>query len=135
MYENQTIIQQPVNLKTLNDRMTNAALDFIEYNSNSGNPFFLYLPFFHSHWPPYSANRFVNTSIRGYYGDSMTEMDWTVGQVLSKLKDLGIDGNTLVFFTSDNGPDLPHKLNAGSAGLLRCGKGTAYEGEWCTHLI
>src|SRR5689334_14296262 len=99
-----------------------------ERNHKSNTPFFLYLAYHHSHHPVFSSKRFHDTSKRGYYGDSMNEMDWSVGQVLSKLKEIGADSNTFVFFTSDNGPDTSQGVNGGTAGPLKCGKGVVWEG-------
>ena len=128
IYDSNDIVQQPANLTTMNDQFVDSALQFMEKSNNARQPFFLYFASFHSHYPPFSASRFFNTSIRGFYGDAMTELDWTVGQIMDKLTSLGLDKNTLVFFSSDNGPELGRGLYSGSAGLLQCGKGTIYEG-------
>ena len=69
----------------------------------SGSPFFLYLAFQHTHHPQFSGKSFTNTTIRGMFGDAITEMDWAVGQVVQTLKSSKVDTNTFLFFTADNG--------------------------------
>jgi len=71
--------------------------------------------------------RFRNTTSRGSFGDALAEMDDSIGQIISSLHANGIQNDTLVFFTSDNGPNL-NRLESGCAGALRCGKGSTYEG-------
>ena len=73
------------------------------FNIASGSPFFLYLAFQHTHHPQFSGKRFTNTTIRGMFGDAITEMDWAVGQVVETLKTSKVDNNTFIFFTADNG--------------------------------
>jgi len=70
----------------------------------------------------FASQKFQNVSMRGQFGDAMAEMDDSIGQILNKLVELGIDSNTLVFFNSDNGPWLEQGLDGGSAGLFREGK-------------
>ena len=76
----------------------------------------------------YVSDKFKGKSERGLYGDVIMEIDWSVGQIRSTLQELGIDGNTLIVFTSDNGPWLTYGIDGGSAGPLRGGKGSQYEG-------
>jgi len=80
------------------------------------------------HVPLFASDQFRGSSDRGLYGDVIEEIDWSVGQVLSTLSEQGISENTLVVFTSDNGPWLIMGAHGGSAGLLKSGKGTSYEG-------
>lgn len=80
------------------------------------------------HTPLHTNERFEGRSNRGLYGDVVEELDWSVGEVLKALKENGLDENTLVIFTSDNGPWLVQRLNGGSAGALRQGKSTCWEG-------
>ncbi len=80
------------------------------------------------HVPVYASSEFQNKSERGKYGDVIEEIDWSVGSILDCLKKNGIDKNTLVIFTSDNGPWLPYKQDGGSAGPLRDGKNSHFEG-------
>ena len=80
------------------------------------------------HVPLFASENFIETSRRGLYGDVIEEIDWSVGQILKTLKKEKIEKNTLVFFTSDNGPWLIFNEQGGSAGLLRDGKGSTWEG-------
>lgn len=111
---------------TLTKRLTNEALKFI--NRNKDEPFFLYFPHPMPHIPIYSSKDFEGKSLRGKYGDVIEEIDWSVGEIITLLEELNISSNTFILFTSDNGPWLPYKTHGGSAGLLRDGKGTTYEG-------
>ncbi|KRP28374.1 MAG: arylsulfatase [Cryomorphaceae bacterium BACL22 MAG-120619-bin32] len=126
LMENETIIERPANQETITKRYTEKALDFIQKNKD--NPFFLYLPHSMVHTPLFVSEEFKNKSPRGLFGDVMAEIDWSVGQVIEKLEKLELDKNTLVIFTSDNGPWLMMKNHGGSAGLLKDGKGTTWEG-------
>jgi arylsulfatase A-like enzyme len=110
----------------LTKRYTQQAIEFIKENRE--RPFFLYLPQTFPHIPLFASESFENTSRRGLYGDVIEELDWSVGQILDTLKALRLDKTTLVLFTSDNGPWLSVRLNGGSAGLLRGGKFTTWEG-------
>ncbi|SNZ01161.1 sulfatase [Flagellimonas pacifica] len=111
---------------TLTKRLTERAMTFIKKNSEK--PFFLYLAHPMPHIPIYASPKFQNTSVRGPYGDTIEEIDWSVGQILETLKTTGIDENTFVIFTSDNGPWKVFKTEGGSAGPLRGAKGTTWEG-------
>lgn len=105
---------------------TERATKFME--ANQDRPFFLYLPHAMPHVPLYVSEKHAGQSARGLYGDVVREIDWSVGQVLETLKRLNLDDNTLVIFTSDNGPWLSYGNHGGSALPLREGKGTAWEG-------
>ncbi len=107
-------------------RYTQEALGFIEKNKNA--PFFLYLPHNMPHVPIYASPAFKGKSKGGLYGDVIEELDWSVGEVLKKLKELKLEENTLVIFSSDNGPWLVKGADAGTAGTLREGKMTTFEG-------
>jgi arylsulfatase A len=120
------IIEQPANQDTLTQRYTQEAVKFIE--ANKDRPFFLYLPHTMVHVPLHVSDKFRGKSKRGLYGDATEEIDWSTGEILDTLKRLGLDDNTLVVFTSDNGPWLIQKQNGGSALPLRDGKGTTYDG-------
>ncbi|XP_077990518.1 uncharacterized protein LOC144444838 [Glandiceps talaboti] len=128
LYYNTEIIDQPVDLLTLNERYATAARNFIATKSKEKNPFFLYYAFQHCHAPQFAGKQFRNSTLRGVFGDSLAEVDWSVGQVLEELHNQGIAENTLVFFSSDNGPSTVNEVRGGAAGLLKCGKGTTYEG-------
>jgi arylsulfatase A-like enzyme len=105
---------------------TRRAVDFIE--RNRARPFFLYLPHPMPHVPLFVSDKFEGQSEQGLYGDVISEIDGSVGQILAALKRCGVDDNTLVIFTSDNGPWLSYGNHAGSSGPLREGKGTTWEG-------
>ena len=119
-------------VKTLDDqglltkRYTERAVNFIKKNKNK--PFFLYVPHSMPHVPINASPAFKGKSKQGLYGDVMMEMDWSVGEILKTLKESGLDKNTLVIFTSDNGPWLNFGNHAGSSGGLREGKGVSFEG-------
>jgi arylsulfatase len=105
---------------------TERAVSFID--RHAGEPFFLYLAHTMVHVPLGVSDRFRGRTQQGMYGDVMEELDWSAGQVMEALDRNGISENTLVIFTSDNGPWLNFGNHAGSAGPLREGKGTAFEG-------
>jgi arylsulfatase A len=95
---------------------------------NRHKPFFLYMPHTMVHVPLFRDTPFVGRSARGLYGDTVEEIDWSVGRILETLRELGLDRDTLVVFSSDNGPWLTFDEQGGSAGLLRMGKGSTWEG-------
>ncbi|TAE41566.1 MAG: arylsulfatase [Runella slithyformis] len=105
---------------------TQRAVDFIAKNKKK--PFFLYVPHSMPHVPIAASAAFRGKSKQGLYGDVMQEIDWSVGEIMKALKKNGLDKNTLVIFTSDNGPWFNYGNHAGSAGGLREGKGSTYEG-------
>jgi arylsulfatase A len=126
LYLNHEVIEEGPDQRLLTKRYTEKALEFIR--ANKDKPFFLYYPNNFPHTPLYVSDDFSGTSSRGLYGDVVQELDWSVGEILNELKALGLDENTFVIFTSDNGPWLSMGENGGSAGLLYQGKGTTYEG-------
>ncbi|GAB3938279.1 sulfatase family protein [Larkinella terrae] len=119
-------------VKTLDDAsqltpaITERAVGFIRKHKKE--PFFLYVPHPLPHVPLAASSRFRGKSGAGLLGDVMLELDWSVGQILQELKQQGLDKNTIVIFTSDNGPWLNYGNHAGSAGGFREGKGTSFEG-------
>ncbi len=115
------VVEQQANLETLTERYTNEALGFLE--RSKGSPFFLYFAHTLPHIPLAAGKRFRGRSRQGLYGDVLEEIDWSVGEVLAKIKSLGADNNTLVMFSSDNGP-----WYQGSPGRLRGRKGMTWEG-------
>eukprot|EP00479_Gromia_sphaerica_P010425 TRINITY_DN4789_c0_g1_i1.p1 TRINITY_DN4789_c0_g1~~TRINITY_DN4789_c0_g1_i1.p1 ORF type:complete len:183 (-),score=41.41 TRINITY_DN4789_c0_g1_i1:302-850(-) len=126
------IVEQPVNMATITQRYTDRVVDYIHQhasvNGERQNPFFLYLAWAHPHITNYCDPSVCGQSRRGAYGDSVEEIDIAVGQIMQALKDANIDDDTMVFFVSDNGPWIEQGLEGGSAGLLRNGKGTTWEG-------
>jgi len=105
---------------------TERAVRFIEKNKNKS--FFLYLAHNMPHVPLHVSDKFKGKSEQGLYGDVMMEIDWSVGEIMKSLQKNGIDKNTLIIFTSDNGPWLNYGNHAGSAGGMREGKTSVYEG-------
>jgi arylsulfatase len=105
---------------------TERAVKFIE--DHRGQPFFLYLPHSMPHVPLGVSEKFSGKSEQGMYGDVMMEIDWSVGEIFKALETHGLDENTIVIFTTDNGPWLNFGNHAGSTGGLREGKGTSFEG-------
>ena len=118
----------PADQDHLEERYTAAAVKFIRAHAGGPRPFFLYLAHTAVHCPIHPGPNFKGKSANGRYGDWVEEVDWSTGQVMDTLRELGIAGNTLVFFTSDNGPWLIKKSDAGTAGPLRGGKGGTFEG-------
>ncbi|MEJ7780135.1 MAG: sulfatase [Daejeonella sp.] len=125
-FENGKIIESNPDQRLLTKRYTERAIDFIK--ANKSKPFFLYYANNFPHVPLHASDTFLNKSERGLFGDAVEELDWSVGEILKNLKQLDLDKNTLVIFTSDNGPWLREKENGGSSGLLFEGKGSTYEG-------
>ncbi|MDX1939323.1 MAG: sulfatase [Saprospiraceae bacterium] len=119
-------------IRTLEDqaKLTNLytkhAINFIKKNKKK--PFFLYLPHSMPHVPIAASAKFKGKSKQGLYGDVIMELDWSVGEIMKTLKENNLDKNTLVIFTSDNGPWINYGNHAGSSGGLREGKGTSFEG-------
>jgi arylsulfatase A-like enzyme len=126
LLRDEQVIEYPVDQTTLTERYTEEAVKFI--TANKDKPFFLYLPHSMPHVPLHVSERFKGKSQGGLYGDVIECIDWGVGQVLDAIRKFGIDEQTLVLFTSDNGPWLVMKANGGSALPLREGKGTTWEG-------
>jgi uncharacterized sulfatase len=126
LMRNEETVERPADHRTLTRRYTEEAVRFI--NANRDRPFFLYLAHNLPHIPLARSDGFVGRSAGGMYGDVIEEIDWSAGQVLDALRAAGIDRRTLVIFTSDNGPWLPYRTHGGSAGPLREGKGTTWEG-------
>lgn len=125
LMRNEKVIEAPVDQTTVTKRYTEETLKFMK--SNRGKPFFIYLPHAMPHLPLFSSDRFSGKSANGAYGDAIEEIDWSTGQILDALKGLGLDDNTLVIFTSDNGARRA-KDSLGSNAPLSGGKGTTMEG-------
>jgi arylsulfatase len=121
LLHNAETIENPAKLETLTPRYTAEALRFVE--RSKGAPFFLYMAHTYPHIPLGASDRFRGKSPLGLYGDVVEELDWSTGEILGALKKHGLDNNTLVMFSSDNGP-----WYQGSPGRLRGRKGTTWEG-------
>jgi arylsulfatase A len=135
------VVEQPLDFTTLAEKYNDFTMDFLEKHKE--DPFFLYMPFSHVHTTAasmpemqYAGCDFKGSTERGSFGDALAESDWIVGNVMQKLKDLQLEEDTLVLFTSDNGPWLIRNLSGGSAGLFTgrfsnywdTGKGSTWEG-------
>ncbi len=126
LIEGDRVIEEMPDQTQLTRRYTERAVDFI--GRSAGKPFFLYLAHSMPHVPIFASDRFAGRSKRGLFGDVIEELDWSVGEVLKALRRHGLEDNTLVIFTSDNGPWLSYGHHAGGAGPFREGKGTSFEG-------
>jgi len=126
LIENEKTIESNPDQSQLTTRYTERAVRFIE--RNKARPFFLYLAHSMPHVPLFVSNKFRGKSKRGLYGDVIMEIDWSVGEILQALERNGLSEKTLVIFSSDNGPWLSYGDHGGSAGPLREGKGTVWEG-------
>ena len=120
LMENEQIVERPANQNNITKRYTEKAVQYIQ--DNQDKPFFLYLAHSMPHIPLFASEQFRGTSKRSLYGDVIEEIDWSVGQVLQTLRDLELADNTVVMFSSDNGPWLRFETHGGSAGPLRAGK-------------
>ena len=126
LIENFNVIERPVDQTTITKRYVEKTIDLI--NDYKNDNFFIFLSHNLPHIPLYASKKFLGNSKGGIYGDVIEEIDHGVGLILTELKKLKIDKKTLVVFTSDNGPWLVYKSHSGSAGHLRNGKGTTWEG-------
>ena len=126
LIENDKVVEYNPDMDQLTTRYTEKALAFIR--ANPDRPFFLYLAHSMPHVPLGVSDKFRGKSKQGMYGDVITEIDWSVGEVIRTVKELGLDDNTMIIFTSDNGPWLSYGNHAGSALPLREGKGTTWDG-------
>jgi arylsulfatase A len=129
LYENDRVIKpglEPLDQEQLTVQYAERAVRFI--NRHKAEPFFFYLAPNMPHVPLFVSDRFKGKSAAGLYGDVLMEIDWAVGEIFQALTANGLEQDTLVIFSSDNGPWLSYGNHAGSAGPLREGKGTAFEG-------
>ncbi|XZE32426.1 sulfatase family protein [Pirellulaceae bacterium SH501] len=126
LFENEKIIELPVDQRTVTRRYTEKAIDFVK--ANREKPFFIYLPHSMPHIPLYVPDDVRDPDPKRAYINTIEHIDTEIGRLLQALDDTGVAPNTFVIFTSDNGPWLPFKHHGGSAGPLRDGKGTTFEG-------
>jgi len=126
LMDNENIIEKNPDQTQLIKRYTERALTFIKQKKSSN--FFLYIAHAMPHVPLFASEDFAGKSGNGLYTDVVQEIDWSVGEILKTLKNEGLDQNTIVLFTSDNGPWLVYGNHAGSSGGLREGKNTSFEG-------
>ena len=124
--KNYKVVEQPAVLENLTMRFTDEAVNFI--HANKGSPFLLYMSFAKVHTALFNTHPFVNHSVHGRYGDNVEEMDWSVGQIMAAVEELGLKENTFVYFTSDNGPHLEEidptlgEYHAGWKGIYKGGE-------------
>ena len=126
LIEGEKILKHNPDQTQLTTWYTERAVKFIA--DSRERPFFLYLPHSMPHVPLFVSDKFKGKTERGLFGDVIAEIDWSVGQILAALTEHGLDEHTLVLFSSDNGPWLSYGNHAGSAGPLREGKGTTWDG-------
>ncbi len=126
LMENEKIIELPVDQRTVTRRYTQKAIDFI--TKNQKKPFFVYLPHSMPHIPLYVPDEVRDPNPLNAYTNTIEHIDAEVGRLMDKVRELGLSKNTYVIYTTDNGPWLPFKHHGGSAGQLRDGKGTTFEG-------
>jgi uncharacterized sulfatase len=129
LYNGREIVEQPVQQDTLTRRYTEAGVRFIESHAGS-RPFLLFLSHTFPHIPLFASDEFLGKSDAGVYGDTVEELDWSVGEIMDALENAGALDNTLLIFTSDNGPFFE-----GSTGGLKGGKGTSWEAGYRVPLI
>jgi arylsulfatase len=126
LIENESIIEENPDQRFFTKRFTEKTIENI--SKNKSKPFFILLTHPLPHIPLSTSPEFENKTKEGIYEDVIHEIDWSVGQIKSKLKELDLEENTILIFTSDNGPWLAYQTHAGSAGDLREGKNTVFEG-------
>lgn len=126
LIENEKIVELPVDQRTITRRCTDKAISFIQ--KNKGKPFFVYVPHSMPHIPLYVPDEIRDPNPLNAYTCVIEHIDSEVGRIIKTIKDLNLDENTIVIYTTDNGPWLPFKHHGGSAGPLREGKGTTFEG-------
>jgi arylsulfatase A len=122
------LIERPADQELFTKRYTHEAVQWI--TENQDQPFFLYLAHNMPHAPIFASKDFQGRSEGGRFGDVVEEIDWSVGQITNTLKELGIEKDTLVIFTSDNGPWTMFGPHGGTAAPLRGEKGTSWEGGY-----
>ena len=126
LYDQETPIKVLEDQSNLTKELTLKSVEFIEKNKD--NPFFLYLAHPQPHVPLFASSDFKGKSENGLYADVIQEIDYSVGAIMKALKDNNLEDNTIVIFTSDNGPWLSYGEHSGSTGIYREGKGTTWEG-------
>ena len=126
LFEDEKIVELPVDQRTITRRCTQKAIDFVK--ANKDKPFFVYVPHSMPHIPLYVPDDVRDPDPKNAYINTIEHIDTEVGRLLKTLDDLKLADNTYVLYTTDNGPWLPFRHHGGSAGPLREGKGTTFEG-------
>lgn len=127
LYENEAVIDTNPDQSQFTTWFTEKTIDFIQRKKDE--PFFVYLAHPMPHVPLFVSDKFAGQSGQGLFGDVIMELDWSIGEIRKTLRELGLEENTLFIVTSDNGPWLNYGNHAGSAGGLREGKGTTFDGD------
>lgn len=128
LYKQNDTIEIPAKQELFTQRYTTEAVNWIKDNKN--NPFFLYIAYNMPHVPIFASENFIGKSYGGLYGDVIEEIDWSVGQIRKALEENGLDNNTIIIYTSDNGPWRIFWELGGSQGPFNNGKGTPWEGAY-----
>ena len=129
LYENNTIIEQPLKFDNLTQRMTYKALDFIQDVDKT--PFYINMWYAEVHTPLFTAPEYKGISKRGSYGDAVYNVDWSIGEIINYIdSDSYLKENTIIIITSDNGPFLEEEIDGGSKGPLKGGKAQSWEGGY-----
>ncbi len=128
LVEGVEIVEYPVDQSTLTRKYFDRAIDFVTKSAEAETPFFTYITPAMPHIPLFASEQFLGKSERGLYGDCIEELDWNVGRLLDALDEAGLSENTIVIYTSDNGPWLQKKEEGGSADPVRGGKFLYYDG-------
>ncbi len=126
LYQNENPVKELIDQSDLTKDITTKSIEFIKKNKE--NPFFLYIAHPQPHVPLFVSKEFKDKTGNGLYADVISEIDYSVGRVLQSLEENGLSENTIVVFTSDNGPWLSYGNHSGSSGIYREGKGTTWEG-------
>ncbi|HVJ67862.1 MAG TPA: sulfatase-like hydrolase/transferase, partial [Caulifigura sp.] len=126
LIDGETVIAEDPDQSQFTQQITKRSVDFIQ--RHKAEPFFLYVAHIMPHVPIFASREFEGRSGTGLYGDVIEELDWSIGQIVKALKESGLTDNTIVVFSSDNGPFLSYGDHAGSAGPFRGGKLTCFEG-------
>ncbi len=126
LYDGEQVVETDPDQSQFTRRFTERAVKFIDQHRD--HPFFLYVPHVMPHVPIFASEKFLGSSGNGLYADVVEEIDWSVGEIVAAIDRAGIRDNTLIIFTSDNGPFLSYGTHAGTTGGLREGKLTVYEG-------
>lgn len=122
VHRNYDLVEQPIRLAGLSQRLVNEGLEFIQNATSKNQPFLLVMSWIHMHVYIRTAKEFEGKSKFGRYGDALEELDWSVGRILDSVKNNGLEDNTLVYFTSDNGGHLEIGTDGGYNGHLKGGK-------------
>jgi arylsulfatase A-like enzyme len=128
LMENEKIVELPVDQRTVTRRYTDKSIEFIKTNAKADKPFFVYLPHSMPHIPLYVPEDVRDANPLNAYTNVIEHIDSEVGRIAKLLRELKLSENTYLIFTTDNGPWLPFKHHGGSAGPLRDGKGSTFEG-------